>query len=32
MDVKLDDKLESQGYETIEPLPGETMPPWRKFF
>ena len=32
MDAKLDDKLEGQGFETIEPLPGETMPPWRRLF
>jgi microcin C transport system permease protein len=32
MDVKLQDKLTSQGYENIEPSPGETQPPPRKAF
>jgi microcin C transport system permease protein len=32
LDTKLDDKLERKGYETIEPLPGETQPPARRLF
>ncbi|MDE1993255.1 MAG: ABC transporter permease, partial [Rhizobiaceae bacterium] len=32
MDTKLEDKLEREGYETIEPLPGETQPPAKRLF
>ena len=32
MDAKLDERLEKQRYETVEPLPGETMPPSQKLF
>ena len=30
MDAKLDDKLRTAGYETIEPVPGQTEPPPRR--
>ncbi len=30
MDIKLQEKLDSQGYQTIEPTPTETQPPPRK--
>ena len=30
MDIKLQEKLDSQGYQTIEPTPAETPPPPRK--
>jgi microcin C transport system permease protein len=32
LDTKLEDKLERKGYETIEPLPGETQPPASRLF
>ena len=31
MDAKLEDRLERAGFETIEPEPGQTQPPRRKF-
>ena len=30
MDAKLTDNLERQGFDTIEPQPGEVQPPPRK--